>query len=234
MLRKPYHRYAEVLIYGTGCFYKVKGCPNDICIISIGFKEIAHLIQDKAIRIVCLDFKIILIELRQMTFLRHFTFCLRYEGIHRIFASANAFRMWGSIFFQYGIVFRCAEVNQLRLGVFIKVFKEAVRTVGIRLCFGYKVIGQMCKHKLTARCCVGVIIDRFKFTNIGTVEIVVIITDRCCVRIGVRFLPFRRLLDTLHNTLRQVLHIVGNLTFGRDVGNILIVPINFYGTIPNS
>lgn len=105
-----------------------------------------------------------------MFFLLYFAFCLRYEGIHRILASADAFGMRVGVFFQYGVVFGCAEVNQLRLGVFVKVFKEAVRTVRSCLCFGYKVIGQMGKYKLTARCCVKVIIDCFKLTDIGTVK----------------------------------------------------------------
>ena len=118
MLRKSYHWDTGVVIDGTGSLHQVKSCPYDFCIISIGFKEIAHLIQQKATRIVCFGFKIRLIELRQSSILWLFSFC--------------------------------------------------------------------------------------------------------------------RLSDTLHNALRQVLHIEGDLTFGGDVGNVLIIPIDFYGTVPNS
>lgn len=97
--------------------------------------------------------------------------------------------------------------------MFVKVFKEAVRAVRSCLCFGYKVIGQMGEYKLTARCCVRIIIDCFKLTGIGTVKIVVVIPDRCCVRVGVRFLPFRCFLNAFYNTLRQVWYIVDNFTF---------------------
>ena len=44
---------------------QVKSSPDDLCIISRGFKEITHLIQQEATRIVCFGFKIRLIELRQ-------------------------------------------------------------------------------------------------------------------------------------------------------------------------
>ena len=117
MLRKSYHWDTGVVIDGTGSLHQVKSCPYDFCIISIGFKEIAHLIQQKATRIVCFGFKIRLIELRQSSILWLFSFC--------------------------------------------------------------------------------------------------------------------RLSDTLHNALRQVLHIEGDLTFGGDVGNVLIVPIDLHGTVPN-
>ena len=117
VLRKSYHWDTGVVIDGTGSLHQVKSCPYDFCIISIGFKEIAHLIQQKATRIVCFGFKIRLIELRQSSILWLFSFC--------------------------------------------------------------------------------------------------------------------RLSDTLHNALRQVLHIEGDLTFGGDVGNVLIVPIDLHGTVPN-
>ena len=117
MLRKSHHRDTGVVIDGTGRLRQIKGCPDDLCVISIGFKEISHLIQYKATRIVCFGFKIRLIELRQSSILWLFSFC--------------------------------------------------------------------------------------------------------------------RLSDTLHNALRQVLHIEGDLTFGGDVGNVLIVPIDLHGTVPN-
>ena len=117
VLRKSYHWDTRVVIDGTGRLRQVKSRPDDLCIISIGFKEITHLIQQKATRIVCFGFKIRLIELRQSSILWLFSFC--------------------------------------------------------------------------------------------------------------------RLLDTLHNALRQVLHIEGDLTFGGDMGNVLIVPIDLHGTVPN-
>ena len=117
VLRKSHHRDTSVVIDGTGRLRQVKSRPDDLCIISIGFKEITHLIQQKATRIVCFSFKIRLIELRQSSILWLFSFC--------------------------------------------------------------------------------------------------------------------RLFDTLHNALRQVLHIEGYLTFGGDVGNVLIVPIDLHGTVPN-
>ena len=117
VLRKSHHRDTAVVIDGTGRLRQIKGCPNDLCVISIGFKEITHLIQQKATRIVCFGFKIRLIELRQSSILWLFSFC--------------------------------------------------------------------------------------------------------------------RLFDTLHNALRQVLNIEGDLTFGGDVGNVLIVPIDLHGTVPN-
>ena len=117
MLRKSYHWDTGVVIDGTGRLHQVKSSPDDLCILGIGFKEIAHLIQQKATRIVCFGFKIRLIELRQSSILWLFSFCC--------------------------------------------------------------------------------------------------------------------LLDTLHNTLRQVLHIEGDLTFGGDMSNVLIVPIDLHGTVPN-
>ena len=117
MLRKSYHWDTGVVIDGTGRLRQVKSRPDDLCIISIGFKEITHLIQQKATRIVCFGFKIRLIELRQSSILWLFSFC--------------------------------------------------------------------------------------------------------------------RLSDTLHNALRQVLHIEGDLTFGGDMSNVLIVPIDLHGTVPN-
>ena len=117
VLRKSYHLDTGVVIDGTGRLRQVKSRPDDPCIISIGFKEITHLIQQKATRIVCFGFKIRLIELRQSSILWLFSFC--------------------------------------------------------------------------------------------------------------------RLSDTLHNALRQVLHIEGDLTFGGDMGNVLIVPIDLHGTVPN-
>ena len=117
VLRKSHHWDTGVVIDGTGRLRQVKSSPDDLCIISIGFKEITHLIQQKATRIVCFGFKIRLIELRQSSILWLFSFC--------------------------------------------------------------------------------------------------------------------RLSDTLHNALRQVLHIEGDLTFGGDVGNVLIVPIDLHGTVPN-
>ena len=116
MLRESHHRDTGVVIDGTGRLRQIKGCPDDLCVISIGFKEVAHLIEKKATRIVCFGFKIRLIELRQSSILWLFSFC--------------------------------------------------------------------------------------------------------------------RLSDTLYNALRQVLHIEGDLTFGGDVGNVLIVPIDLHGTIP--
>ena len=117
MLRKSHHRDTGVVTTGTSSLCQLKSSPDDLCIISIGFKEIAHLIEQKATRIVCFGFKIRLIELRQSSILWLFSFC--------------------------------------------------------------------------------------------------------------------RLSDTLHNALRQVLHIEGDLTFGGDVGNVLIVPIDLHGTVPN-
>ena len=117
VLRKSYHWDTHVVIDGTGRLRQVKSRPDDLCIISIGFKEITHLIQQKATRIVCFGFKIRLIELRQSSILWLFSFC--------------------------------------------------------------------------------------------------------------------RLSDTLHNALRQVLHIEGDLTFGGDMSNVLIVPIDLHGTVPN-
>ena len=117
VLRKSYHWDTSVVINGTGRLRQVKSSPDDLCIISIGFKEITHLIQQKATRIVCFGFKIRLIELRQSSIFWLFSFC--------------------------------------------------------------------------------------------------------------------HLSDTLHNTLRQVLHIEGDLTFGGDMSNVLIVPIDLHGTVPN-
>ena len=117
VLRKSYHWDTGVVIDGTGRLRQVKSRPDDLCIISIGFKEITHLIQQKATRIVCFGFKIRLIELRQSSILWLFSFCR----------------------------------------------------------------------------------------------------------------PF----DTLHNALRQVLHIEGDLTFGGNMSNVLIVPIDLHGTVPN-
>ena len=117
MLRKSYHWDTGVVINGTGRLRQVKSSPDDLCIISIGFKEITHLIQQKATRIVCFGFKIRLIELRQSSILWLFSFC--------------------------------------------------------------------------------------------------------------------RLFDTLHNALWQVLHIEGDLTFGGNMSNVLIVPIDLHGTVPN-
>ena len=117
VLRKSYHWDTGVVIDGTGRLRQVKSRPDDLCIISIGFKEITHLIQQKATRIVCFGFKIRLIELRQSSILWLFSFC--------------------------------------------------------------------------------------------------------------------RLSDTLHNALRQVRYIEGDLTFGGDMSNVLIVPIDLHGTVPN-
>ena len=75
VLRKSYHWDTGVVIDGTGSLHQVKSCPYDFCIISIGFKEIAHLIQQKATRIVCFGFKIRLIELRQSSILWLLSFC---------------------------------------------------------------------------------------------------------------------------------------------------------------
>ena len=117
VLRKSYHWDTGVVIDGTGRLRQIKGCPDDLCVISIGFKEISHLIQYKATRIVSFGFKIRLIELRQSSILWLFSFCC--------------------------------------------------------------------------------------------------------------------LSDTLHNALRQVLHIEGDLAFGGDMSNVLIVPIDLHGTVPN-
>ena len=117
VLRKSHHRDTGVMTTGTSSLCQLKSSPDDLCIIGIGFKEVSHLIEQKATRIVCFGFKIRLIELRQSSILWLFSFC--------------------------------------------------------------------------------------------------------------------RLSDTLHNALRQVLHIEGDLTFGGDVGNVLIVPIDLHGTIPN-
>ena len=105
VLRKSHHRDTGVVIDGTSRLCQVKSCPYDFCIISIGFKKVTHLIQYKAVRIVRFDFKIVPIKLRKMFFLRYFAFCLRYEGVHRILASADAFGMRVGVFFQYGVVF---------------------------------------------------------------------------------------------------------------------------------
>ena len=117
MLRKSHHWDTGVVINGTSSLCQLKSSPDDLCIIGIGFKEITHLIQQKATRIVCFGFKIRLIELRQSSILWLFSFC--------------------------------------------------------------------------------------------------------------------RLSDTLHNALRQALHIEGDLSFGGDVGNVLIVPIDLHSTVPN-
>ena len=117
VLRKSHHRDTGVMTTGTSSLCQLKSSPDDLCIISIGFKEITNLIQQKATRIVCFGFKIRLIELRQSSILWLFSFC--------------------------------------------------------------------------------------------------------------------HLSDTLHNTLRQVLHIEGDLTFGGDMSNVLIVPIDLHGTVPN-
>ena len=105
------------MIDGTGSLHQIKGCPYDFCIIGIGFKKVTHLIQHKAVRIVCFSFKIRLIELQQNSILWLFS--------------------------------------------------------------------------------------------------------------------FRRLLNAFHNALRQVLHIVGDLTFVGNMSNALIVPIDLHGTVPN-
>ena len=117
VLRKSHHRDTGVMTTGTSSLCQLKSSPDDLCVISIGFKEVAHLIEQKATRIVCFGFKIRLIELRQSSILWLFSFC--------------------------------------------------------------------------------------------------------------------RLSDTLHNALRQVLHIEGDLTFGGDMSNVLIVPIDLHGTVPN-
>ena len=75
MLRKSHHRDTGVVIDGTSRLCQVKSCPYDFCIISIGFKKVTHLIQQKATRIVCFGFKIRLIELRQSSILWFFSFC---------------------------------------------------------------------------------------------------------------------------------------------------------------
>ena len=117
MLRKSHHRDTGVMTTGTSSLCQLKSSPDDLCVLGIGFKEVTHLIQQKATRIVCFGFKIRLIELRQSSILWRFSFCC--------------------------------------------------------------------------------------------------------------------LSDTLHNALRQVLHIEGDLTFGGDMGNVLIVPIDIHGTVPN-
>ena len=117
VLRKSHHRDTGVMTIGTSSLCQLKSSPDDLCVIGIGFKEVAHLIEQKATRIVCFGFKIRLIELRQSSIFWLFSFC--------------------------------------------------------------------------------------------------------------------HLSDTLHNTLRQVLHIEGDLTFGGDMGNVLIVPIDLHGTVPN-
>ena len=117
VLRKSHHRDTGVMTTGTSSLCQLKSSPDDLCIIGIGFKEVAHLIEQKATRIVCFGFKIRLIELRQSSILWLFSFC--------------------------------------------------------------------------------------------------------------------RLSDTLHNALRQVLNIEGDLTFGGDMSNVLIVPIDLHGTVPN-
>ena len=117
VLRKSHHRDTGVMTTGTSSLCQIKSSPDDLCIIGIGFKEVAHLIEQKATRIVCFGFKIRLIELRQSSILWLFSFC--------------------------------------------------------------------------------------------------------------------RLSDTLHNALRQVLHIEGDLSFGGDMSNVLIVTIDLHGTVPN-
>ena len=82
VLRKSYHWDTGVVIDGTGSLHQVKSCPYDFCIISIGFKEIAHLIQQKATRIVCFGFKIRLIELRQSSILWLLSFCRLSDTLH--------------------------------------------------------------------------------------------------------------------------------------------------------
>ena len=82
MLRKSYHWDTRVVIDGTGRLRQVKSSPDDLCIISIGFKEITHLIQQKATRIVCFGFKIRLIELRQSSILWLLSFCRLSDTLH--------------------------------------------------------------------------------------------------------------------------------------------------------
>ena len=117
VLRKSHHSDMGVMTTDTSSLCQLKSSPDDLCVIGIGFKEVAHLIEQKATRIVCFGFKIRLIELRQSSILWLFSFC--------------------------------------------------------------------------------------------------------------------RLSDTLHNALRQVLHIEGDLTFGGDMSNVLIVPIDLHSTVPN-
>ena len=69
VLRKSHHRDTGVMTTGTSSLCQLKSSPDDLCIISIGFKEVAHLIEQKATRIVCFGFKIRLIELRQSSIL---------------------------------------------------------------------------------------------------------------------------------------------------------------------
>ena len=115
--REPAHFHTATAGDSAGREMEVQLRSGSFGIFTIQFKEIAHLIQQKATRIVCFGFKVRLIELRQSSILWLFSFCC--------------------------------------------------------------------------------------------------------------------LLDTLHNALRQVLHIEGDLTFGGDMGNVLIVPIDLHGTIPN-
>ena len=69
MLRESHHRDTGVMTIGTSSLCQLKSSPDDLCVISIGFKEVAHLIEQKATRIVCFGFKIRLIELRQSSIL---------------------------------------------------------------------------------------------------------------------------------------------------------------------
>ena len=69
VLRKSHHRDTGVMTIGTSSLCQLKSSPDDLCVISIGFKEVAHLIEQKATRIVCFGFKIRLIELRQSSIL---------------------------------------------------------------------------------------------------------------------------------------------------------------------
>ena len=82
VLRKSYHWDTGVVIDGTGRLHQVKSSPDDLCILGIGFKEIAHLIQQKATRIVCFGFKIRLIELRQSSILWLLSFCRLSDTLH--------------------------------------------------------------------------------------------------------------------------------------------------------
>ena len=45
VLRKSHHRDTGVMTTGTSSLCQLKSSPDDLCIISIGFKEITHLIQ---------------------------------------------------------------------------------------------------------------------------------------------------------------------------------------------
>ena len=51
MLWKAHHRYSLAVAYRTGGHHKVKSFGNLLCILAIGFKEIANLIQNKAVGI---------------------------------------------------------------------------------------------------------------------------------------------------------------------------------------